>query len=914
MVVDTKKKHAAGRKDDKGADTDGLPLLEEVNQLIEKERLLMRLKLVEQQRVADEWKRKYDALIGASAVGGKSGGGGGNKMMARVGAENDVSVAAPRREVAPPATSEGVQQLLLEMADTWVLDLARVPVDGKLLAQLNADVFSVRGAATNSISVINLASSQISDEAMLPLTAMVGKSAVQAIDLSGNDFGPTTFQQLVAAMKSRRKSPQYLLLNGNLSLMGVSAAPLLSVLTDSTWGLYLSLQDTAHGQLSEVAAPKGHEAGKRAKGAKGGGESSAAAASAGLYTNTVQPHKALDAITTLCDIINPPEVEQRGKGKGKGGAKATPVAPGGIVRTSKLTTMSVLGLTHAHMCTESVSKLGQLLQDAAPSLTDLDLSFSYVGQNGANMLRDALCSSACQLVRLSVVGNNLGDTGITALSEGFVKNKTLTYLDAKTNQICPPGLRALCSALTSGAGNNTLTTIDIAGNCLSQADVLNCEGGLRDWGNSTHLKAASNFPGYAMQSPAVDVYKGALSIAKPPGSFVLYQQPNKTVTSMGDDYTVPGCKIYSVDLKFAATHYSIHRNHPLCLEWSMRPMAERTSTSKDATSGTGGQPQADVPWLAEPGQLRWELHLETSSSHTIIAKGELSAASCVFNQLGEDSSWARCRAIIACDMPLKGALDVHVFSVDGMHMPLGVEAAELVLSSLAPENDSVVGGDFAGWAAAFNANISTRGLVQDSWALWSVQLGPALRGFELMRAMQWTLPTANGTGKCKWQSKLLAANSVGLQSSAGGDATMGYSWALVVANGLSGSARVAAQGQVHNTGGDNLNSVLEAWTWRDIDATVHGPIFPGDLLMVVTKPQSPYEGAVVGGSESSSDSLPSSVALRAASLCVVKNGGAEADANSDATATAGAGKGLSDDGEDCGLGVYVCHNPSLDSL
>ena len=683
------------------------------------------------------------------------------------------------------------------------------------------------------------------------------------------------------------------------------------MLTDSTWGLSLSLQDTAHGQLSEGAAS--NTKGSKAVAAKGKGgapvKESAAAVSAGLYTNTVQPHKALDAIKTLCDIINPPEVATK-KGKGAKGKDAG-VAPGGIIRTSKLTTVSVLGLTHAHLCTESVSKLGQLLQDAGPSLTDLDLSFAYVGQNGAHMLRDALASSACQLVRLGVVGNNLGDSGIAALSAGLTKNKTLTYLDAKTNQICPPGLRALCSALTREGGNNVLSTIDIAGNMLSQADVLNCENSLRDWGINAHLKATNNFPGYEMASPACDVYKQALSGGAPAGAFVLYQQPTKCVTSLGADYTSPGCKVYSVDLKFASAHYAQHSNHPLCLEWSMRPVAERTTNSKDASSGTGGQPCTDVAWLGEPGQLRWELHLETPSSNTVVARGNLSAASCVFNQQGQDSSWARCKAM-AHNMPAKGQLDLHVFSVEGMHAPPGVEAADLVLSSVPPGGDAVVGGDFAGWSSAANAIISTHS-VQGPWAHWSAQLGPTLRGYELLRAMHWVLPAAKGEGKCRWQSKLLATNNVGMAGS-GGDATMGYSWAVVVANGLAGSARIAAQGSVHNTGGDNLSSVLEAWAWRDIEAPISGLVYPGDVVLVVCKPQSPYEGAVVGGG--AAESPPCDVALRNAALCLSKTGPVHDNENGDANASAVgvSGGGSSEEDVDCAVGVFVTHNPALDSL
>jgi hypothetical protein len=922
MVHETKKGQSKAHKEDE------LPLIDEVNQLIEKERMLLQLKLVEQQRIADEWKSKYDSLVGTATQGKGS-----NKTLQKVGEENDSENVVKKREVAPPATSEGIQQILIEQDNNWILDLSNLKINNKFLSTINSEIFSVRGMQSNKISVVNLRNCHIDDECVLPLVALVGKSAVQALDLSINDFTPATFQQFIGAMRSRRKSPQYLLLNSSLTLMTASAAPLLSVLTNDTWGIHLSLQDTSHGQLSETQIPHNKKVpstgGKDAKGTIASLTHTKEALSAGLYTNVVHPHKTLEAIKTLCDIINPPDVQKGKKGKdGKMAAAAS--AGGGIVRTSKITTLTVLGLTHAHMCMESVNQLGNLLEYAAPSLTDIDLSFSYIGQNGANMLRDTLTSSGCQIIKLTLQGNNLGDSGITALSNGLNKNKTLTYLDARTNQITHPGLRALCYSLTSagangasssnehsfasvGGGNCTLSTIDISGNLVSQSDIINCEKGLRDWGVSATLKCIPSYPGYPDISVKADIINQVLSVEKPSGSYLLYQEPNKIINRINADFMNPGCKLYSVDLKYANTHYAYHKNHPLVIEWCMRPGAEASgATAKDAISGTGGNSNSDEPWLQEQAQLRWELHLETSSSNTVIMSGEISNGTCMFNQQGEESTWARCQAF-AYDIPMKGTLELHVYGVDGMRVPGTVEACDLSMYSVPPQEDHIVGGDFKGWSGAYNSTISIGNEeLNDSWGHWCNQLGASVRGYELLRAVQWNLPTAEDKCLCQWQSKLQAIGSGGVAGSRS-DATMGYSWMVLVASGgvSANNAHIASQGAVHNTSGGNstLNSVLEAWTWRDISAILPGTICTGDILLIAAKPQSPYEGSIAAeGSD-----IPCGVRMRNMNLCTrnSSNIGENEKENENATGTKNSNGEYKDTSEDCAVGVFAVHNPTL---
>lgn len=50
-----------------------LPLLDDVNELIEKEKILLEFKVLEQQKEAFEWKAKYDSLLGKVAENANMG-------------------------------------------------------------------------------------------------------------------------------------------------------------------------------------------------------------------------------------------------------------------------------------------------------------------------------------------------------------------------------------------------------------------------------------------------------------------------------------------------------------------------------------------------------------------------------------------------------------------------------------------------------------------------------------------------------------------------------------------------------------------------------------------------------------------------------------------------------------------------
>ena len=745
-------------------------------------------------------------------------------------------------------------------------------------------------------------------------------------------------------------SPQYILLNANLPLMNATAAPLINVLTNDTWGIHISAQDTAHGQLSAGPAPitklttvggkSGPSAGGKgkatttAKAGTGASKDTAIASithtkealSTGLYTNIVQPHKTLDCLKVLCDIISPPELST-GSNKGNKNNKSInskkskgPVEPAGIIRTSQITTIAVLGFTHAHMCLESINILSKLLSHVAPSLTDLNLSFAYTGQNGAICLKDALLSSSCQLIRLAIAGNNLSDNGIEMLSHGLKSNKTLTYLDIRSNQITSSGLRRLCSALTATnqpsfkvtgtdtvassssfavlssttsslygySGNMTLSLIDLSGNILSQADILNSEKSLRDWGVGTTLKFIPQYPGYYTHAvngngngnsngnTSIDIYKTSMSIPHPIGTYELYIQPNKIISKMACDMLCPGAILYTIDLRYVNTHYAYHTEHPIVIEWNMRPSSETTTTSKDTNNGTGGPSNpCESPWLLEPTKLRWELRLETPVSDIVIMRGQVSASACIFNQQGEESTWAQCRAI-AYNVPSKGHFIITVYTVEGTHVPTKIESCNLTMYSIPPMEYNAVGGDFSGWDHSFNGILSVSPTIRERWVDWTAEHGTGLIGFTPMRALHWNLPstaTVTATSSCakiSWSSRLIPIGGSGSGSGSGAqDATMGYSWIIILVSGgiSSGKSQIVSQGTCFSSstditdttdaidGSSALHTVLQAWSWKTFHIVIPKEyiLCTGDILIVAAKPLNPNENSITAKTGSGSE-------------------------------------------------------------
>lgn len=170
-----------------------LPILDELNDLIEKERTLLSLKLLAQKSETDAWKSKYDMLlskVGSSNV--DTADGVPQLLEAAVGIEDE--------ERIENTLLVDVQRLLLDRTSSWALDLHDVKMDKVSFAKLTKEVFGSR-SPFESVNSVFLSRCGLTDEFLLPLMSMVRSSRLQAFDVSHNELGELLFLQLLAALQ-----------------------------------------------------------------------------------------------------------------------------------------------------------------------------------------------------------------------------------------------------------------------------------------------------------------------------------------------------------------------------------------------------------------------------------------------------------------------------------------------------------------------------------------------------------------------------------------------------------------------------------------------------------------------------------------------------------------------------------------
>jgi len=180
----------------------------------------------------------------------------------------------------------------------------------------------------------------MTDEVSAALGVTVGRPCVEALDLSFNDLGSGSLQQINSGLRTRRRTPQYLLLHGNptLSSAALPVSSTLALLTDSTWGVSVSVPDLSHGQLSGGAAgaalkkkpPVSATGGSRDakdkdkenKDAKGvGSKASRGASIAELYDAGNHPMQALAFLEALHLTLDPSVADSKGGKSNKAAAK-----------------------------------------------------------------------------------------------------------------------------------------------------------------------------------------------------------------------------------------------------------------------------------------------------------------------------------------------------------------------------------------------------------------------------------------------------------------------------------------------------------------------------------------------------------------------------------------------------------------
>jgi hypothetical protein len=145
---------------------------------------------------------------------------------------------------------------------------------------------------------------------------------------------------------------------------------------------------------------------------------------------------------------------------------------------------------------EGIELLAKHLESSA-TLTNLDLAWNAISFKGATCLANSIAQSP-QLTRLNLQGNPVGDTGAEYLAQLLQKDQTLTALGVESCHIGPQGFSRIISTLQVNVGltslnisrntagnnnpailvssslkkNNTLTSLDIGGNGLSEGDFF----------------------------------------------------------------------------------------------------------------------------------------------------------------------------------------------------------------------------------------------------------------------------------------------------------------------------------------------------------------------------------------------------------------------------------------------------------
>lgn len=181
------------RKGIDAAADEGFPLMDELNELIEKERTLLNLKLLAQKNETESWKAKYDKLVDkvGSAV---------DDVEATVDQQLEAAATVEASTGPPPATFQDIQKLLIERTSSWILDLSDKTMLVSDFARLLKEVFGSRSSFAG-VNTVNLKGCFITDEFTVPLLSFMRSSRLQAIDLSSNELSEAFFLQLLGTLK-----------------------------------------------------------------------------------------------------------------------------------------------------------------------------------------------------------------------------------------------------------------------------------------------------------------------------------------------------------------------------------------------------------------------------------------------------------------------------------------------------------------------------------------------------------------------------------------------------------------------------------------------------------------------------------------------------------------------------------------
>lgn len=556
------------------------------------------------------------------------------------------------------------------------------------------------------------------------------------------------------------------------------------------------------------------------------------------------------------------------------------------MRTSKITTLTTLALTHAHLSMQSVSKLAQLLPLLSSSLTDLDLSYGYIGLHGAGHIAVALRHKRCSLIRLGIAGNNIGDGGVEVIAQGLAVNNTLTALDLKSNNVGSKGVRSLSRNICSSY-KSTLMSIDLRGNPLPHSSIIAAMHELHEWGSFLTLQYGSSLPAAATgpEGRRDTVLPSMQSI--PSDGLILHHQPYRRLRSPHPATNI--ITLYSIDLHVCNTHYSAHPDHPMCLEWNLRPVIK-------AGCGPSSSP------------IEWEVRIHTPTQDILVAS-DVCEPSAFLGSSSTGPAWARLRAVL-WSVPVKGSIEVTI-KQHNSSTAYSVEASQCVLFTIPPSASMRMGRDCPAWfpvecRAVSSYMTSSSGFTQrpnlpssdpsiHHTGTWGSTIPSGYAVIRILKLTDHHIHRGQSISM-QWEAKLQTCGSAGVSSgiASSDSASVGYEWCVLLGRCQQACSILVASGSCYaeDAALDN-ESLLIPWTWTRQVAHIDTELPPsqGDSLILLARPHSKFNslpGVGMGvGSAGSLDQVE--VVAKEVSLGMAQNMGA-ALADTDGTA------------------MYACHN------
>uniref|UniRef100_A0A7S2WJM3 Uncharacterized protein n=1 Tax=Rhizochromulina marina TaxID=1034831 RepID=A0A7S2WJM3_9STRA len=382
-----------------------LPLLDQVQELVGKQKELMALELEEAQDKALHWKRQFEQLAATAAT----------LQQAKGQPERGMAVHSA---VGHPLSHRELLRLPLDTAILKILKgLEHLDLSDEPLKAKDLEAAIKRLPRLHRSPRLSLARAGLTDDLARTLQKLLEYSFIK-VDLSSNNLGAIGLAAVLTALP-RRASVTELNLEDNQPL---ASTPLVG----ERLGNFL------------------------------------------MDAYRYAPN--LCSLRVTLDDYNSPGAAAAAKAKG--GAKRRGKSPLNAVqfvrmlRRADTLTLSNLGLVGARLSLETIKQLSSLLGERpGQSLTNLDLSFAFIGFAGATALASALRRPGCPLAGLQLPHNGLGSGGTEAICEALLKsrNETLTTLNVRANQITDSGAEALRRLVLA---STTLTFLELGDNDL----------------------------------------------------------------------------------------------------------------------------------------------------------------------------------------------------------------------------------------------------------------------------------------------------------------------------------------------------------------------------------------------------------------------------------------------------------------